>query len=131
MTEMSTSSSHIDGYLPQSADDATIRKDVKTMLEQVEVHVENFYQNVSGSIPQKTDVDIALFDSPNLPNPLSSLLAQAKSATPTIKHALAYFTTCAITSSGQLDSSFLPREYLVLPRKVVAAKSDGSSKPGM
>ena len=128
--QTSISSNEIEAYLPQSVDDATLRNKVRTMLDQMELHVENFYQNAPGPGSRSNDSTIAMFDSPTLQHPLPALLMRSPAALPLIKHALVYFTTAKISLSGQLDASLLPDEFIVLPSTITAVDSGSLAKPG-
>lgn len=119
-----------ESHFPQPADDATVESRVKTMLDQIELHVENFYQQNSELRSPVISDSLAMFESPSLPNSLASLLEQTTIATPIIKHALAYFITSCISTNSKIDSTLLPAEFVTLPRTVATAKRGGSAKPG-
>ena len=128
MTEISNSSDESGSYLPQSADDATVQTNVKTLLDQVELHVENFYQNSpSGRVSSE---DVSMFDSPGLPNPPITLLAQGTDAISVIKHALAESTVSAMSWKHSRLNSLLPDEYVSLPTASGLTKNSGLSKAG-
>lgn len=129
VTQVFNNTSSFEGYLPQSADDRTLQNKVKTTLDQLELHVENFYQNGPGSGSRNMDGAIAMFDSPSLPNQLATLLTQTANATPLIKHALAYYMVSSISLDGSTDSTLLPAEFVLLPSTVDAANIHGSAKP--
>lgn len=130
VTEAPKSRDTIENYLPQSADDKTVQNKVKTMLDQVELYVENFYRNDPGLSSLRPHSDVAVFDSPNLPNSLATLLLQSRHATFLIKHALAQFITSSISSRSRPGSSLLPDEFMLVPAAVESTRSTGSTKPG-
>ncbi len=130
VTEAPRFSNTLENYLPQSADDKTVQNNVKTMLDQVELYVENFYQNHSGLSSVRPHTDIAAFNSPNLPNSLATLLLQSRHATFLIKHALAQFITSSISPRSRPGSSLLPDEFMLVPAAVESTRNSGSTKPG-
>lgn len=126
-TESCSIPSTVESYLPQSADDKSVQDSAKILLEQLELHVENFYRNYPDSSGARAapGEDAAFFDSPNLPDSLSVLLARPKNADYLIKHALAHFVTSSI--SPRSESSLLPDDFVLVP---VAAESERSTKTG-
>ena len=130
VTQTSSGSNSIDGFLPQSADDKTVQNEVKTVLDQIELHVENFYQNTPASGSRLADAELAVFDSPYLPTSLASLLQQTNNSIPIIKHALAQFVTACITTPSDPDWSLLPEDFVLLPNAVRKRGSTRSTKPG-
>lgn len=130
VTQTSSGSNSIDGFLPQSADDKTVQNEVKTVLDQIELHVENFYQNTQASGSRLADAELAMFDSPYLPTSLASLLHQTNNSIPIIKHALAQFVTACITTPSDPDWSLLPEDFVLLPNAVRKRGSTRSTKPG-
>ena len=119
-----------DNFLPQSADDKTVQNEVKTVLDQTELHVENFYQDTESFGPRLADAELAMFDSPCLPSSLASLLPQTNNRIPLIKHALAHFITACITTPSDTDWSLLPKDFVLLPNAVSAGGSTRSTKQG-
>ena len=129
-TEASGVSDTYENYLPQSADDRTIHQKTKVVLDQIELHVENFYRNSSSSAPRPDNAQLAVFDSPYLPASLASLLPRSKKKTNIIKHALAQSVTSSISPSASPARSLLPTEYGLLPNTVASAMSTVSTKAG-
>ena len=121
-----------ENYLPQSADDTTVRQRVKSTLDQVELHVENFYQTIiDPSFSSKTtDKELSVLNSPHLPRSLNSLLAQPSDKVSLIKHALAYLITSSIATNTKPTESLLPIEFLDLPNSLAATKAANPPKPG-
>ena len=119
-----------ESYLPQSADDGTIQQKFKATLDQIELHVENFYRNSSSSSSRLDSADLAVFDSPYLPASLARLLPHAKNRVNIIKHALTQSATSSISPGAGPTRSFLPTEYTLLPSTIVSASSSVPAKAG-
>ena len=117
-------------YLPQSADDRTVQNTAKTIFDQIELHVENFYQNTSRMSTQPTEADVKTFNSPYLSGSLGALLAQSRNAVPLIKHSLAHFVTDSISLIANPEATLLPDEFVLLPSTVKGANTRTSLKPG-
>ena len=130
VTQSSSGSNSFDNFLPQSADDRTVQHEMKTVLDQIELHVENFYQNTQAFGSRVADAELAMFDSPYLPSSLASLLPQTNNRIPLIKHALAQFITACITTPSETDWSLLPKDFVLLPNAVRAGGSTKSKKQG-
>ena len=130
VTQTSSGSNSIDGFLPQSADDKTVQNEVKTVLDQIELHVENFYQNTQVSGSRLADAELAMFDSPYIPSSFASLLPQTNNSIPLIKHALAHCITACITTPSESNWSLLPKDFVLLPNAVRAGGSTRSTKKG-
>lgn len=118
--------------LPQSADDATIQRSVEETLEQIRLHIENFYQNTptSTSRDELEESDLKSFDSSYLPAPLAVMLSQSTKATPILKHTLSNLVTTSVSPTGSPAQSLLPAEFVLLPSKTRLSKSSTSKKPG-
>lgn len=121
-TQPGTLSSGLEDYLPQAADDKTVRTNISTTLEHLEMHVENFYQHSFSSDARMAEMDVARFNSPHLPGPLASLLPQSKNRVVLIKHCLTNFTISSITATGDPGLSLLPPEFVLLPSLVSNSK---------
>lgn len=130
VTERFGASGTYENYLSQSADDGTIQQKVKSTLDQIELHVENFYRNSSSSAVRPDDAELAVFNSPYLPAPLASLLPRSNNRVNIIKHALAQSITSSISPSASSAHSLLPAEYALLPSTVSSARSSVSNKAG-
>lgn len=99
-------------HLPQSLDDDTVRRRVKTVLDQAAVHVENNFGDISKAEEEERESDaLAAFQTPHLPAPLARLIAQSRRPTLLIKHVLAYH----LVASPDL---LLPPTMTELPRVV-------------
>ena len=130
VTQTSSGSNSFDDFLPQSADDKTVQNEVKTLLDQIELYVENFYQNTQASGSRLAKAELAMFDSPYLPSSLASLLPQTNNSILLIKHALAHFIIACITTPSDTDWSLLPKDFVLLPNAVRAGGSAKSTKQG-
>ena len=128
MTPTASASAAFDDYIPQPADDATVKHNVNTIMDQIELHVENFYQNSSATPSTRNNAELALFDSPYLAASLASLLPRSKTKTHLIKHALAQHITSSISPTSSHAKSLLPQEFVLLPDAVRSAKT--GAKPG-
>ena len=128
--ETPSGSTAFENFLPQSADDKTVQNNVKTTLDHIELHVENFYQNASASGARSADAELATFNSPYLPSSLAALLPQTNNRVLLIKHALAHFITSCISATASPDWSLLPEDFVLLPSAIRAANSSRSTKPG-
>ena len=125
-----TASGTYEAHLPQSADDRTIQQEVRATLDQIELHVENFYRNTSSSSSRPDSANLAVFNSPYLPASLASLLPQAKNRVNLMKHALMQSATSSISPSAGPTRSFLPTEYTSLPSTIASARSSVPAKAG-
>jgi hypothetical protein len=118
-------------YLPQSEDDSSLRLRIKTLLHQIELHVETFYTTPSTPVKINQDLQLQLLkvDSPHLPQPLASMLPHMKDPTLLIKHCLAHMIVSKITDGGVNTGSLLPSDFTSLPQAMYMAKRN-SKKPG-
>lgn len=129
-TEAPAASGTYESYLPQSADDRTVQQKAKATLDQIELHVENFYRSSSSSAARPDNAELAAFDSPYLPAALASLLPRSKNRVNIIKHALAQCIVASISPTASPARSLLPTEYALLPHTVNSARSSISHKVG-
>lgn len=130
VAETSGIAGSLENHIPQSADDKTVQNAAKNTLDQIELHVENFYQGVARSSPRPVEADVATFNSPYLSASLGALLAQSRNAVPLIKHALTHFITDSISLIANPKSTLLPDEFVLLPSTVKAANLGASTKTG-
>ena len=129
-TEAPAASGTYENHLPQSADDRTVQQKAKATLDQIELHVENFYRNSSSSTARHENAELAAFDSPYLPAALASLLPRSNNRVNIIKHALAQYIVPSILPSASPARSLLPTEYALLPHTVTSTRSSISNKVG-
>ena len=116
-------------HLPQSESDGTIRKSVKALFDQIETHVENFYRNAAVSISPEIQAGLMKVDSTHLPDAVAGLLPQTKAPSMLIKHCLAQLIVSRITPDGDTSASFLPADFVVLPRAIGSTQTN-ANKPG-
>jgi hypothetical protein len=116
-------------HLPQSESDNTIRTSVKALFDQIELHVENFYRNATVSMNPEMQAEIMKIDSNYLPDSVVGLLPQTKTPTMLIKHCLAQLIVSRITPDSETSASFLPADFVALPRAMSGARAN-SDKPG-
>jgi hypothetical protein len=114
-------------HLPQSADDKTIRGSVKTLFDQVELHVENFYRDSSVAMTENLQAELLRVDSPHLPESIVALLPRARSQAPLIKHCLLSYIVASISTDDNSVQSLLPADYATLPH---LARASSQKKPG-
>ena len=120
----------LDHCLPQSADDETIRRKARATMDQIELHVEGYYQNRRNSGTKSTEAQLAAFDSQYLPGQLSVLLPQSKVARSIIKHVLSLLATSSISPTGVQARSLLPPEFSLMPSRIQSAKAVVSKNTG-
>lgn len=130
VAETSGASETYEKYVSQSADDDTIKQKAKSTLDQIELHIENFYRNSSSSTVWPDDAELAVYNSPFLPAALASLLPRSKNRVNIMKHALAQSVSSSISPSASSAQSLLPAEYALLPNTVMSARSSVSTKAG-
>ncbi|KAL9001441.1 MAG: hypothetical protein Q9169_000016 [Polycauliona sp. 2 TL-2023] len=117
-------------FLPQSADDSTVRGHAKTVLDQLGFYIENFYQNDARSVSRPSETEIETFDSQSLPGQLVILLRTTKNPTSLIQHALAHMVIESISLTGNPAHSLLPTDFILLPSNIAHSKSTTIGKPG-
>lgn len=114
--------SHMDSYIPHPAEDQDVRSRVLTVIDQIALHVENYYSqnsfsNTETSLSAGIAAMISSYDSPFLPLPMISLLAHRPARIPAIKHSLVrsiFSAILPVPPTSQTDEvSFLPQPYTV------------------
>lgn len=110
--------------LPQSEADSTLRSIASCTLDQIEMHVENFYTNVNGrSLDVETQSELEGLESSHVSGSISSLLSQSTKSTTLIKHYIANLIVARITLDVSTGASFLPQDYTALqPSPSVVSK---------
>jgi hypothetical protein len=129
MKEKSSSNSDVSGfswqaYLPQSADDKTVSRDVKTLFDQIELHVDNYYTKANVRIDSSMSQALAQFNDDNLPESIDALLANPQTTLATIKHCIAK-TLVARMSPGYERMSLLPEYLSAEPTKLNSSMPPG------
>ena len=128
--ELPISSSAVDDYLPQPADDKTLQIKTKTILDQVELFVENFCQGQAYSQARSPNTELSTFDSISLLKPLSTLMLQSNDAGALIKHSLSNYLIRSIATGASAEDTFLPADFSMLPRSLIASGSTANRKVG-
>lgn len=107
-----------EAYLPQSADDGTIRQSVKKFYSQVELHVDNYYSRADVELDDNNIQCLAEVNPDKLPGPIYELLTSRSMTIPTIKHCIARLLITMATP-GQGDTlSLLPARVAVSPTRL-------------
>jgi hypothetical protein len=113
-------------HLPQAESDQAVRSTVSRTLDQIEMHVENFYQDkISRHLSASADLSIREFDCGHLSGPLLNLMRSSSRPTSLIKHCLTDIILSRIDLSTASGSSFLPNSMMAL-----AHSSSAQTKPG-
>lgn len=104
--------------IPQPIDDETMRSIVKSLLDRVTLHVDNFYARKSQIAP--TDLEnLAKVDSKLLPNPLPDLMVDSNMQLLAIKHCITFTLTNSIVPGNDPSDKILPIYLAALPRGFV------------
>ena len=120
----------LETYLPQSADDNAVKIKVATLLEQIQLHVENFYHNSTASNSEASAVELTKFDSPELPEPLRISMRQPRRQIPSITHCLTRSIVSSIMPDTDPEQSLLPPDFVALPNAIKLCKFSKPRKPG-
>jgi hypothetical protein len=119
--------SSIDAFLPQQADDATIRQKVLIVFDQVELHVDNFYADNAVELTPEQEAGMSKFGTPMLSEPLAALLETSKRKTTLIKHCLAFYVV-GLVSPTKRSRVLLPYELATM--LAVTNQQAGGSRIG-
>lgn len=130
MTRSDRDTLEYERYLPPSADDKAIEQRTKNTFDQIELHVENYYQNIPNTRTRPNDRELASFNSPYLPKSLASMLSHSRDGTTLIKHVLAYLVISSVSPSAKPGSSLLPAEFVGLPTSAASTEFGPAPKPG-
>lgn len=99
----------VDAFLPQQADDATVKQKLLLLFDQIELHVDNFYNEDGQHLTSEQQSDISRYAKADLPMPLVSILETSHRRTTVLKHCLAYHAVHLVSPSNQTDC-LLPYE---------------------
>ena len=113
-------------YLPQSADDQTVSRDVKTLFDQIELHVDNYYTRANVRIDSSTSRALSQFDGDSSSESMERLLSNPQTILPAIKHCIAQ-ALIARMSPGNERASLLPQYLAVEPSKLNSSMPPGES----
>ncbi|KAL6719768.1 hypothetical protein ACLMJK_001689 [Lecanora helva] len=119
-----------EGYLPEPADDVTIQKKARTIFDQIEVHVENFYHTTARYDPRQNDSSMAKFESPSLNGSLSNLLLQRTDGMSLLKQSFVFSITSRLSLKGDPNTTLLPPEFMLTPNTLNSEARVHSTKPG-
>ena len=118
-------------HLPQPADDSSIRMDVRTLLHQVELHVETFYNDLQNpvNVTDELRAELLKVDSPHLPDSIVTMIAQTRHQSVLIKHCLAQLILGHTSADGSQHQSWLPNDFVALPQAFALTRRN-TRKPG-
>ena len=116
----SSRSDHLDwqAYLPQSADDRSIQNAVKTLFDQIELHVDNYYRKASVEPDDHTRQVMSQLDTNGLPGPIVNLMQDPRVALHVIKHCIATMLIARMSPGLNPAGSLLPAYLAAAPSKV-------------
>ena len=103
-------------FLPQSLADADIHHKVFNVLDNIDIHVTNFYRTSSVSLSAEEAAELSRFDSPYLPQPVATMMEHSKSPKRIVTHCLARLVVSSITMSPGLAHNLLPQEFEIVRR---------------
>lgn len=125
-----TGASKFDSDLPPSEDDYTIQNDIKGMLEQIVLHVDNYYNSTASKIPHEARVELESFSTSDS-LPLIELLSDALSSHSVIQYCLTRQILNRISPHCDPASSFLPMSFVVLPSTLQKLETQKAMKSGI
>lgn len=117
-------------FLPQSADDKTIQHSVKTLYEQIELHVDNYYHKASVGLDEHTREALSKVDTGKLPGSITDLMSTQSSQLSVIKHCIADLLITRMTPGRDPSSSLLPASLSVYPSKLSQPPSHSRESAG-
>ena len=104
--------------IPQPVDDETMGSLVKSLLDRVVLHVDNFYTRTAVQI-STSDLELfAKVDTKLLPSPIAEVMMDSTMQMLAIKHCIAFALTDSITPGDDPSNKILPVYLAVLPRKL-------------
>lgn len=133
VSEKSTFRSNATGlewYLPQSVDDKTIQNAVRTLFDQIELHVDNYYHKTAVVMEGPVLTTLSLFDSGYLPAPVADMIASPQAVLPVIKYCIANLLITGITPGSYEADSLLPARLATAPVKLTAASVASNEQRG-
>ncbi|KAL4901443.1 hypothetical protein BDW74DRAFT_159966 [Aspergillus multicolor] len=112
---------------PQPADDETVRRRILTLIDQANLHIDNYYVLSSSSSPpylaQDDAVKLAKYDSDVLPDSIVNLLRERAMQKQVVTHVLVYTLLKGISPGGAL----LPPVFSAQPQ--VETRSSSTNTP--
>ena len=114
-------------YIPQPAEDSAVCMRVQVLLDQIGLHIDNYYSRTTSNPPLTSDTvaRIGGYDSSNLPASIATMLANPKAQRPVLIHVLAQSTLQAIQPGSQ-GLSLLPACYRLAPQRQRVDSADAS-----
>ena len=100
-------------HLPQEKDDRTIANAVKTIFDQVQMHVEGFYITKSAALTTSASAALERVS----PDGLSKRLPKAPNSIPILEGILIRWIVHRISLRSDAGASFLPFEYTKIPEQ--------------
>lgn len=117
-------------HLPQPADDEKIRRSMKTLYHQIELHVENFYSDTTSSqISESAQAEMYKLDSELMVPSLYDMMMQSRSKIALIKHTFAWLILTNIDAYDVNVAPLLPPDLTILTKTLRNADPD-NLKPG-
>lgn len=115
-------------YIPQPAEDSAVCMRVQVLLDQVGLHIDNYYSRTTSNPPLTSDTvsRIGGYDSSNLPASVATMLANPKAQRPVLIHVLAHSALQAIQPGSQ-GLSLLPVCYRLAPQRQRVGSVDTST----
>lgn len=110
--------------IPQAIDDEAMSNVTKSLLDQVSLHVDNFYARKTVQIPDSKLEHFAKIDTNLLPGPLAELMTDLDMQLPAIEHCVAFILTTKLMPGSDASESLLPPHLAILPRQLAPNSSD-------
>jgi hypothetical protein len=99
-------------HLPQEKDDRAITEAVKTIFDQIQVHIEGFYNSKPGKITSSA-ADLERIS----PDGFSKKLSKVSNSLPILERILIRWIVQRISLRADVEDSFLPFEYTNIPKQ--------------
>jgi len=100
-------------HLPQEKDDGTIARTVKTVFDQVQVHMEGFYKPKSEKLTEEAMAAIKRISPPDL----ARKLGRAPDSVSLLEAILVRWIVQRMSLRSVAAESFLPAEYTKIPEQ--------------
>jgi hypothetical protein len=110
--------------IPQPVDDETMGTATKSLLDQVALHVDNFYVRKTLQIPLSKLESFAKMDTGLLSGPIEELMMDADTQLPVIKHCISFLLTAKMMPGVDASDKLLPTHLALLPLKLAPDSSD-------
>jgi hypothetical protein len=100
-------------HLPQEKDDRTITEAIKTIFDQVRIHMEGFYSSKPGKLTTLAASALERVSPDGVPRKLS----EAPNSLPILESILIRWIVHRISLRANAEESFLPFEYTNIPKQ--------------